>query len=209
MNQEELFSYVYDFLSHLLENKVIFSNINQIVLFGSVVRGDFHNKSDIDLFIDTKQSKKVNLLVKKEINNFELRSEKTWFLRGVTLPLKVIVGDLSQPQWKELQEEIISYGKVLFGSFESFPEKGKHLLLLTYELIGIHQNKKMALLRNLYGYKSKKENKEYHQKGLLEEIGGRKVQANVILIPPEGWLQVKTEFKKHNIRYTLQEIWTK
>ena len=209
MKQEELFSYIYDFLSQLLENKEICSNVNQIILFGSVARGDFHNKSDIDLFVDTKQPKKINHLIKREINKFEIRAEKTWFLRGINLTIKAIVGNLNQPQWRELREEILSYSKVLFGPYEKAPEQGKPALLITYELKSIPQKSKMVLLRKLYGYKSWKKNKEYVQKGLLLELGGRKIEANVILINRENWPQIKSLFLKLKVKYTLQEIWGK
>ncbi len=209
MKQEELFSYVYDFLSQLLENKEIFSSINRIILFGSIARGDFHSKSDIDLFVDTKQPKKIKLLVKKELNKFELRAEKTWLLRGINLSLKVIVDDLSKPQWKELQEEILSYGKILLGSYEGAPESRKRFLLVTYELKSLSQKSKMALLRKLHGYKSLKKDKEYVQKGLLQEIGGKKIETNVVLISPETWPRVKLLFQPLKVKYTLQEIWTK
>ncbi len=209
MKQEELFSYVYDFLSQLLENKEIFSTINQIILFGSVARGDFHSKSDIDLFVDTKQPKKIKELIKKELNKFELRAEKTWLLRGINLPLKTIVGDLSQPQWKELREEILSYGKILFGSYEGTSENRKRFFLIIYELKSLSQRSKMTLLRKLHGYKSSKNDKEYVQKGLLQEIGGKKIEANVILINPETWPRVKLLFQPLKVKYTIQEIWTK
>lgn len=52
MKQNELFSYVYDFISQMLENRDIFGKIRKIILYGSIVRSDFTRDSDIDLFID-------------------------------------------------------------------------------------------------------------------------------------------------------------
>ena len=52
MKQSEVFSYVYDFISQILEKKEIFESIKRIILFGSIARGDFDKDSDIDIFIE-------------------------------------------------------------------------------------------------------------------------------------------------------------
>ena len=209
MNQEELFSYVYDFLSQLLENKDIFPHLRRIILYGSVVRGDFRENSDIDVFIDSNFPQKIKNKVKGELNKFEARTEKTWALRGLSLPLKIIVDNLSHSRWKELREEILSYGKIVYGPFESLPLHKKLYFLIIYELKTKHQAEKMAFLRHLYGYNSKKKKKEYLQKGLLEQIKGLKLEANVLLIPPESWILLKKVFLKFKINYTIREIWSK
>lgn len=210
MKQHEIYSYVYDFISQLMDNKEVISSVEKIILFGSGVRGDLHKKSDIDLFIDVKKTKnpeKLSDILKKEINLFEGRSEKTWHLRGITIPLKVIVGDLSHFRWKNLREEIGSYGKIIYGSFEEAPEGLNHYLLVSYELKKLSQKDKMSLLRQLFGYVSKKKGKEYLQKGLIEEMKGKKIGANVILIPRERLKEIKEVLKKHKAGYTVKDAW--
>jgi len=212
MKQNELFSYGYDFVSQLLDNKMLFDSIKRIIFFGSVVRGDFSKGSDIDLFIDLKslkEYKKINDLIKKEINKFETRCEKTWFLREINLPIKIIVGNLEQEKWKDLREEILSYGKIVYGKFERLPEKLEHKLLVTYEIKKLSQKKKMSFLRRLYGYVVKKKEKKYIQKGLIDEIKGEKISPNALMIRAEDLLRVKKILKEYKIKYWLRDIWSK
>lgn len=212
MKQNELYSYVYDFISQLLDNEVIFGSIRQIILFGSVVRGDFRKESDVDLFIDLediKERKTINDLVKKELNKFETRSENSWALRGIDLPIKVVVGNLDQEKWKELKEEILSYGKILYGKFKELPGELQHQILVSYEISKLSQKQKMSFLRKLYGYVSKKGSKNYVHKGLIDEIHGEKVGPNNLIINADELIRLKSLFKEYKIKYQLREVWSK
>src|SRR3990167_3043747 len=183
MKQNELFSYTYDFVSRILDNKPIFDSVRRIILFGSVVRGDFTNESDVDIFIDvypTIPIKEITGLVKKEINKFESKAEKTWHIRGINLPLKIIVDDFELEKWKELREEVSSYGKIIFGKFEQPQTKKEQKLLITYDIKNISQKNKMSFLRALYGYTLKKEGKKYIQYGLMTEINGEKLNPGTL-----------------------------
>src|SRR3989344_9115949 len=134
MKMAELFSYIYDFLSQLLEHEEILQSVQKIILFGSAVRGDFHSTSDIDLFIDTSSASKIQKIVKIEQSLFEKRIEKTWALRGITLSIKIQIGDLSHSRWETLNDQIAQYGKVVYGPYEQAPKKLQHFVLITYEL---------------------------------------------------------------------------
>ncbi len=143
MKQNELLSYTYDFVSQMLENKEIFDSIRKIILFGSVARGDFTKESDIDIFVDTNSSanlKRINDSVKKEINKFEVKAEKTWALRGIDLPLNIIIDDINKKKWKNLQEELIGYGKLIYGKFELLPENREHKLIVSYNINMLPEN---------------------------------------------------------------------
>jgi len=212
MKQNELYSYVYDFVSQVLDNKTVFDSVKKIVLFGSVARGDFRKESDIDLFVDLKslkKQKKVNSLIKKEVDKFEARSEKTWHLRGVDLPLKIVVGDLDQKRWKDLREEMLSYGKIIYGDWEISPDGLKHHLLITYDLKHLPQKKKMGFLRKMYGYSEEKKGKKYVQPGLLEELKGEKVSVNALLIWRSDFVKIKQLLKEYSVRYWLRDTWFK
>lgn len=209
MKQHELFSYAYDFISQLMDHEEIIQRVRTIILFGSVVRGDFHPESDIDLFIDISgQSADLKSLVKKEINIFEKRIEKTWLLRNINPPLKILVDDLQQQRWSNLKDELSRYGKIIYGTYEEKPGKLHHLLLITYEPKTLPQKHKMAFLRVLLGYRSHKGKKEYVQKGLLDQMKGTKIGSKAILINREQAKEIKKAFQKHKVKYTVKEIWS-
>lgn len=208
MNQGELISYVYDFISQLMDHEVMPDVIRRIILFGSVARGDFDRESDIDLFIDVQSDKPdVSLSIKKVLNQFETRAEKTWKLRGVYPHLKLIVDDLEKQKWGELRQEIGSYGLLLYGRFREAPQKISHRMLIAYELNKLPQKSKMALLRRLYGYTTKKGRKEYQQEGLLQKLGGIKMGANVLVVPQEGFASLKKVLVELRVPYTVKSVW--
>ncbi len=207
MKQQGLFSYVYDFLSSLLDHEEILSSVRKIILFGSAVRGDFHAHSDIDLFIDTLSAPKIEKIVLKEQSLFEKRIEKTWVLRGIALPLKIQIGDLNHPRWEVLREQIAQYGKIVYGPYEQAPRSLQHYTLMTYGLNTLKQKKKMGFLRTLYGYKNKKGKVEYSKKGFLEEIGGRRIGTNSLLIPRDKVREIRSLFKEYGITPQLKDVW--
>jgi len=207
MKQQELYSYVYDFISQLLENNESINLIRKIILYGSVARGNFTEKSDIDIFIDTTNPSKLKAQVEKELNKFEQKVEKTWALRGIKLPLKIMIENIEHSRWKNLREEIASYGKIIYGSIEETPMKLKHFLLVSYELKNLTQKEKMSLIRKLHGYISKKESVEYTKTGLVKEIAGEKMGSNIILIPRLEWDKIKKILSLYKTKYTIKDIW--
>lgn len=208
MKQEELISYVYDFISQLMDHHQMPDTIRRIILFGSVARGDFDRDSDLDLFIDVKNAQPdVSTLIKNVLNQFETRAERTWKLRGVHPHLKLIIDDFGKQKWRELRQEIGSYGVLLYGPFREVPQKVSRWMLIAYELNQLPQKGKMALLRRLYGYTTKKGRKEYQQEGLLQELGGVKMGANVLLVPQEGFAPLKKILVKLRVPYTVKDMW--
>ncbi len=202
-----MLGYIYDFIS-LIFDKEPKNNVRKIILFGSFARGNARKDSDIDLFIDVdeKNQETVSSLVKESLNEFEIRSEKTWKMRGIQNPIAPIVGDLTSDQWEELRNEIAAYALVLYGKYEGIPKKNKHLALIEYDLSKTRQNEKMQFLRALLGYKSKKGKKIYAHPGLLERVKGRKVSSS-LEIGIHDTQQVIALLKKHRIPYTIREIW--
>ena len=212
MKQSELFSYVYDFISQLIENQEIFDKVRRIILFGSVARGNFTPKSDIDLFIDIKsldEEKEVDRLIRLELYKFETRAEKTWFLRKINLPIKPVIGNIEQEKWKDLRDLILNYGKIIYGDFEHFPDKTKHKILIVYNILNLSQKRKMSFLRRLYGYTITKGRKKYVQGGVIDEINGEKISANSILIDANNLTIIKKLLKEHGLKYTLRDAWIK
>lgn len=209
MNQKLIIAYVYDFLSHIFEEKI---SLKKVILFGSVARNEFDKNSDIDLFIEPKQKSKIKETEKKikEIKKrFEYEKEHTWKLKNIDYPIKEIIGNLEDLTWKTLKEDIISNGIMLYGKYEELPKKIKHYTLINYSLKNLEQKKKMQFLRTLFGYSVKKNKKIYKQEGLMHQTNGKKLTKNIILIPLDEVTKIKNLFDKFKIKMEMREVWLK
>ena len=83
MKKNELYAYLTDFLSILYLKKDLLTKINSIILFGSVARGDFDKKSDVDILFINKNKKlvgkscrEISLIAGKELNPLIYTREK-------------------------------------------------------------------------------------------------------------------------------------
>lgn len=203
--------YVYDYISLLFEDNEARKLVRKIILFGSVARGEFDEKSDIDIFIEVSpgMAERAGDLTRKAEKRFSVVSGKKWLPMGIKNPIRAIAGSLEDPAWEELRSEMISSGITLYGKFEAMPPKMGHYSLFSYSLSGLQQKKKMKLLRGLFGYSMKKKEKTYRQTGMLGEIGGRKLGLNSALVPLEKSRDVQKFFSSFGITPEIREVWIK
>ncbi len=209
MKQNEILSYVYDFTSLLLDKTK--NNINTIILFGSVANGSFDKKSDIDLFIDIPPKtdvKKIQTIVDNALNEFEEIASKKWALRGITLPINCIVGELNSAKWANLKREIISNGIKIFGKYDELPKNLKHNIIFSFSISKLKPKNKVKILRNLYGYKERKKKKEYIHKGLLTDVNGIKLNPGTIMVPFNQHKKIYDFFGKNKVEFQIKELWT-
>lgn len=203
-----MLAYIYDFLSILFDKLKGTEKIRNIILFGSVARGNPRKDSDIDLFIDVdeKNKEEVDKVVKESLNEFELKTEKTWKLKGIKNPLSLIIDNLEREQWKELKRDIGSYGKVLFGIYHQKKE-GKRKILISYDMSKLKQKDKMKIIRKLHGYKLKRGKKLYEQKGILYQLHAEKL-LNALLIDQEHYKKVVDLLRIGKVPLKIIEIWS-
>ncbi|MBI2148653.1 nucleotidyltransferase domain-containing protein [Candidatus Woesearchaeota archaeon] len=179
MNNKYL-SYTLDLLSFMVEELEL-DNIRNIILFGSVARGQATKESDIDIFIDIiKKDVKYEQKIKQIIGDFYKSKffHSYWKIKGIENDFNVIVGKLDE--WKEIKDSIISNGITLYSKFKTLPEKYVYFVLIYFENVK-PESKRVLLYKNLYGYNIK--NKHYH--GLLERYNGKKLNKGTIAVPLE------------------------
>lgn len=208
MKREEALPYVYDFARFLAGR--MNGNARNIILFGSVARGDFDKESDVDIFIDTpeKNAKEVRKAADAAQNEFEIYSRRTWKLQGVDMPIKPVVGDINSPKWSGLKREIISSGISLYGRYKELPRELRHCFIFSFSLAKLKHKNRVSAIRKIYGYSTKKGRKTYRHAGILDEINGEKLNPGVVMSPAEGYKKLLDFFRKSRVSFRIREVWT-
>ena len=202
-----MFEYVYDFLSLLFDKMKRRNKIKAVILFGSAARNTAQKSSDVDIFIDVdkKDKPEVDEIVKESLNEFEIKSEKTWKLRGIKNAISVITDDIAADRWGELRRDIASYGIVLYGKYQAELKKNKHCVLIKYDTVKTKQKEKVRMLRKLLGYQSKKGKRVYKHQGLIEELHAEKL-SSALIIDVHASKEITTLLKEYKVPFTIKEM---
>ncbi len=208
MKNEQILSYVYDF-ARILAGKID-GKAKDIILFGSVARGDFDEESDVDIFVNISEDKPeiIQKAVDSAQNEFEAYSQRTWNLQGISLPIKCIVGNIDSKKWSALKREIISSGISLYGKYRELPPQLKHYFIFSFSLSKLKFKNRVSVIRKIYGYSTKKGRKLYKHGGILNDTGGEKINPSVIMVPAEGYKKLFDFFRKNRVSFRIREVWT-
>ena len=190
-----------DFVSYLLTER--FSEkyeIRNIILYGSVVRGDYTDKSDIDIFIDVlKPRKDLEKTIKQSVEDFY---NSVWFKKwkrlGISNKIACLVGDLKE--WKDLHRSIVVNNILLYGTY-THKMGGKMMTMFTVENIKPN-TKRVFILRKIFGYK--RYGKKYE--GLLDKYGGIRIGKGCFLIPIGYSKDVLNLLRREKINVKMREI---
>ena len=201
MNRSTLIGYATSFASFLLEEAA--EGIDNVILFGSVARGDFDKESDIDIFIDT--AKNMERSANKALRLFESSSvHNSWELKGVGNKISLKVGKLKE--WS-LRRDVISSGILLYGKYTQLPD-ATHYIMVRVDMKGIKPAKQAKAWRRLYGYTQKVGKKAYASGGLVKELGGKKICKGLVVVPMKNSPQLIGFLKKNKVRHTVDELWS-
>lgn len=195
-----MISYAMDCASYLFANV---DNIDSIILHGSIARGDYDKKSDIDLFIDT-TDKKIQIKAEKVLANYyRTQTYKNWNLKSINNPISLIVDNLDSDEWKNLKRAIINTGIILYGKYKANTEKVNCYTLFSFS--NIKPNKKrVSVYRKIFGFSINK--KEY--KGLVKEWNAVKISSGSLLIPIEKVKDAKRFFSQNKVTVKLYDFWS-
>lgn len=202
MKKEELVAYSASFVSLLLEEEIT-KDIDTIILFGSVARGNFDEESDIDLFVDTKKDLEKEVL--KTLALFKKSSiYKKWELKGIKNEISIKVGEIKK--W-ELKRDVLSDSIILYGKYKEMPENIEYYLLIRPSFKKFNKSKQVKIWRKLYGYKQKVGKKIYSTPGLIENSKGKRLE-NGLIVPMKDKKVVIEFLNKMKVEYTVNEIWS-
>ncbi len=199
MRQKELISYSLHFTAFLVDSS-IGEKISNVILFGSVARNDFSEESDIDIFIDSTYN------IEQDVHKIlQLYSQtKVWQHKGFFNKISLKIGNLNN--WSS-RREIISAGICLFGKFND-TVMARYYMMMTIDVNKLNNAEKLKVWRKLYGYKQKVNKKMYIFKGMIQELGGKKLAKGIFFVPMENRSKIIGILKNNKVRYKVDELWS-
>ncbi len=202
MKSEPLLSYALDFVSFLMQKTARKAEIKQIILYGSVARGEAGKDSDIDLFVDVlKFSSALEKEIQEKKSSF-LKSAKVknyWSLLGINNELRVVIGELEK--WKELHPSLIANGLVLYGKYLPAIKEGKHQTFFIWE--NVKPNSRRVLFnKQLFGFTQN----EKHYDGLLQKYAGERLGKGCISVALEHAEPFLKLFRRHKVSVRIKKV---
>lgn len=193
------FKVAIDFVNDVkkLKNK----NILQIILFGSVARGEDTANSDIDIAI-IHDLKDIDQL-KTQIHRFQHNKIQVSYFNLNQLPSQTeMISALTG-------EGVLLYGQPLIVKLKKKEVKPKTLII--YDTTDVPKTERMKLNRALHGSISKStyRNKKYVTKttGILKAIGIQKLTRAVILTDQKKAAELTSTLKLYNAKWKEISIW--
>ncbi|MFA5102196.1 MAG: nucleotidyltransferase domain-containing protein [Candidatus Thermoplasmatota archaeon] len=180
-------------------------DIQTIILFGSVARGQEREHSDVDfcIILDNDKIKKV---IQQQILAIEKKYNKNINVVFTTSTFEKLD--------RQFIETLLREGIVLFGKLPEVPIQRLELEpyeIIKYDLSAMNQSEKMKIKRLLYGIATTKKYKEKiyenKQKGKVEEFGGMRIGIASILIPEKMSWQIEEILRNHNVALRKITIW--
>jgi len=177
-----------------------------VVVYGSAARGEAGEGSDLDMLVVLERR---DPRVEEEIGEAALDVTKEY---GVDVDL-IVTGPGMEGLDPKFLEEVLAEGVVLYGR-KKCVDAGLKLephTIYTLRLSHLGRGDKARLERALYGRKTMKKarGKTYvsQVKGLLEEVGGRKLGPGVIIVPSHAEKQVEELLERFKAKYRKIRVW--
>lgn len=202
LNKQTLMAiaYVQNALSFIFLDSGINDYVKAVYLYGSAVRNELSEESDIDLFIDCNAEKEkiIEGIAKAALSRFyKSKDFEKWRLYKFSHLISIQAGEFAA--W-QLKTSIMAEGILLYSKKpEILPMERK--VLVTYELPK-DKKKYLHFTRALFGRKEK----GYKDKGILGEINGQKIGSNTIIIPKENQQKIIDFMNNGKIDYSIKEI---
>ncbi len=201
----KLIAYAQDFVSFLMEKlNDKSSKINQIILFGSIIRDEATDESDIDLFIDILDKTLENEINKIKEKFYEsVKVKKYWSLFDIKNEIHCSMGNLSE--WQDLKKSLIANGILLYGKYQGKLKTEPYYLFIISP--SKNRNKNLSVWRVLYGYKQKTGKKIYYKQGLIKEYNGERLAKGAFIIPAMHAQKINSLIKKNKFKTKVIIIW--
>ena len=184
-------------INKLVQSLKSIEGVEAAIVYGSIARGDYGPKSDIDL-----------LLIVDTTDTAGIAQD---ILAGLQLNRTVQPLIRTQVQLEEsdagLMKNIFMEGKVLFARKPlSMPVAAilelRPWVLYTFELIDLPQKEKARFNRQLYSSSI-----QGRIGGALGDAGGKKLARGCVMVPAAGRKQIDTLFRRFKVQTESSDIW--
>jgi len=175
-------------------------DVKVVILYGSLARGEFTSRSDIDLFVLTTDDK-----TQKEVEDKVIALESE--IGKNIQPTIRTIAELQKTDTGLLQN-IFQEGRALYLKEPSdIPSaillQQKPFLIYSFQISSLPQKDKARFNRQIY----EQTKKDYKYKGLLQEIGGQKLSAGCVMVPYEQRERIEKFFKKFKVKFEQVKVW--
>lgn len=178
-------------------------NLDCIILFGSMMRGEADKRSDIDiLLVFNEKNPKSHI---PEIMNIVTTLKPHREIR----PTVTNLADYDE----EFLQTVLREGEVLWGKLLITTNNLllKPFRLVSYNISTLKPSKKVKASRIIHGYQSKKavngEIKQYRYEGLKDKYNVHLISKNTVLIPEEYAKSFLRNLDKHHVKYQEKMVW--
>lgn len=189
-------------------------NLSVVILFGSVVKGELHKKSDIDLLLlfDTDHNPEVG----EEAEVAHAVSSEILSKHDIPHSFSFVMENLNDPRLDpQFLRNVVNEGIIIWA----FPElkilqephpNMRPVTIFSYSMTNLVPKEKMAVHRALYGYRVEKvvKGKRYVNEadGIVRE-NGEKLGDGVVILPSNASSKVVELFQTHGVKYRMLDLW--
>ena len=197
LRYNDLVAYAGSFVSFVLPK----IDVDEVILFGSVARGEADEESDVDLFFNVKGKNNFKVVIKRELERFyKSKVAGVWSLKGVKNFIRFEVGELDK--WK-LRRSVISDGIVLYGKYRGAPEKMEGFVFFNLKPIR-DIAKRNRILRKLFGRKEK----SYFVDGVVDGMSGKRLSPTSFVVPIGRSQEILGMLNSEKLDFSFFEFWS-
>jgi predicted nucleotidyltransferase len=185
--------------------------VEQVILFGSVARGEADRRSDVDIVVILDSLKPIAELEEaRKVSEIALDVE-----RDLGKPIQLIITNKNFEKLDEyFVKQILSEGIVLYGKSICIVHNKLKLApfaVVNYILEGLSQTEKMRVKRAIYGQTTHKKtkNKIYTttHEGMLKKAQGEKLGSGSIIVPKNNLHDIEETLKRLGVNYRVIDVW--
>ena len=179
--------------------------VESAIAYGSVARGTAEDDSDLDLLLVAPRRSHEPLA--RELFLLAARHDVS------VSPYLVDPADIASldRQFVEsvARDGVAVKGRVLDPTIRTLDLRPHYLV--TLRLDHLSQRKKVAVSRELYGFRTERRYKrrryETRRPGILDRVGGRKLGRGTVLVPAAAWPEVEAALRRHDAKRWAFTVW--